>query len=69
MCQAYGAKYVECFPSPYTAAEAAGQCQLYVNHTAHLYGQVDATKLEDHFACLSGLSCEQLWSDQQLCPL
>lgn len=68
VCQLWGVTYAECFPGPY-ANNAAGECQLYINQTAYNYGAYDAKKLEDYFACMSGLSCAELESDAELCPL
>ena len=59
ICEAYGAKYVECAPPglPYGADYFAGYCQAYINFGLYMSGQPCGSALEELQSCLSMLPC------------
>lgn len=60
VCQAFGAKQFECFPTNYDAAYFAGYCQYSINYGAYVSGAACSAAFEEQFACLSALSCGEL---------
>ena len=62
ICEAYGAKYVECAPPglPYGADYFAGYCQAYINFGLYMSGQPCGSALEELQSCLSMLPCADI---------
>lgn len=55
ICQAYGAKYMECMLG--AADESAQYCQIGLNTSAFQYGPACGTAYEEMLACFNALDC------------
>lgn len=58
ICQAYGAKYMECMLGD--AAATSEYCQIGLNTAAFQYGPACGTAYEELIACLTALDCAEL---------